>query len=31
MHELAYKHGVYGAMWPKEYGGTPPGNQLSIY
>jgi len=24
LHEKAYKAGIYGAMWPKEYGGTPP-------
>lgn len=24
LHEKAYKAGVYGAIWPKEYGGTPP-------
>jgi len=24
LHQLAYKAGVFGACWPKEYGGTPP-------
>lgn len=24
LHEKAYKAGIYGAMYPKEYGGTPP-------
>jgi len=24
LHEIAYKHGVFGSCWPKEYGGTPP-------
>ena len=24
LHEKAYKAGIYGAVWPKEYGGTPP-------
>jgi len=24
LHEIAYKAGVFGACWPKEYGGTPP-------
>lgn len=24
MHDKAYKAGIYGAMWPTEYGGTPP-------
>jgi len=24
LHSLAYNEGIYGAMWPKEYGGTPP-------
>lgn len=24
LHEKAYKAGIYAAVWPKEYGGTPP-------
>jgi len=24
LHEKAYKAGIYAAMWPTEYGGTPP-------
>ena len=24
LHEKAYKAGIYGAMYPAEYGGTPP-------
>jgi len=24
MHVRAYKAGIYGAIWPKEFGGTPP-------
>jgi len=24
LHQKAYEAGVYSAMWPKEYGGTPP-------
>ncbi len=24
LHAKAYKAGIYGAMWPAEYGGTPP-------
>jgi len=24
LHETAYKAGVFGAIWPVEYGGTPP-------
>jgi alkylation response protein AidB-like acyl-CoA dehydrogenase len=24
LHEKAYKAGIYGAVWPTEYGGTPP-------
>lgn len=24
LHEKAYAAGVYGAMWPREWGGTPP-------
>ena len=24
LHEKAYNAGIYGAAWPKEYGGTPP-------
>merc|ERR1711976_1058700 len=27
---IAYKEGIYGALWPKEYGGTPPKN-LDIF
>merc|ERR1711998_143311 len=23
---IAYKEGIYGALWPKEFGGTPPKN-----
>src|SRR5690242_12990326 len=23
-HRKCYEAGVYGAIWPKEYGGTPP-------
>jgi alkylation response protein AidB-like acyl-CoA dehydrogenase len=26
LHAKAYAAGVYGAVWPKEYGGTPPDN-----
>jgi acyl-CoA dehydrogenase len=26
LHEKAYKAGVFGAIWPKEFGGTPPEN-----
>lgn len=26
LHEKSYKAGIYGAIWPKEYGGTPPEN-----
>jgi len=25
-HQKAYEAGVFGAIWPKEYGGTPPDN-----
>lgn len=24
LHEKAYAAGIYGSMWPKEFGGTPP-------
>jgi len=24
LHQKAYAAGIYGAIWPKEYGGTPP-------
>jgi len=24
LHRKAYEAGIYGAVWPKEYGGTPP-------
>lgn len=24
MHEKCYKAGIYGAIWPAQYGGTPP-------
>lgn len=24
LHKKAYNAGIYGAVWPKEYGGTPP-------
>jgi alkylation response protein AidB-like acyl-CoA dehydrogenase/predicted heme/steroid binding protein len=24
LREKAFKEGIYGAIWPKEYGGTPP-------
>lgn len=24
LHEKAYKAGIYGAIWPVQYGGTPP-------
>eukprot|EP01006_Ploeotia_vitrea_P044163 TRINITY_DN66815_c6_g9_i1.p1 TRINITY_DN66815_c6_g9~~TRINITY_DN66815_c6_g9_i1.p1 ORF type:complete len:525 (-),score=279.30 TRINITY_DN66815_c6_g9_i1:461-1987(-) len=24
LHERAYKAGIYGAIWPREFGGTPP-------
>uniref|UniRef100_A0A7S4M790 Cytochrome b5 heme-binding domain-containing protein n=1 Tax=Vannella robusta TaxID=1487602 RepID=A0A7S4M790_9EUKA len=24
LHEKAYRAGIYGAIWPEEYGGTPP-------
>eukprot|EP00486_Rosalina_sp_Unknown_P015703 CAMPEP_0201580974 /NCGR_PEP_ID=MMETSP0190_2-20130828/59887_1 /ASSEMBLY_ACC=CAM_ASM_000263 /TAXON_ID=37353 /ORGANISM="Rosalina sp." /LENGTH=109 /DNA_ID=CAMNT_0048018055 /DNA_START=21 /DNA_END=347 /DNA_ORIENTATION=- len=24
LHDKAYKAGIYGAMYPAEYGGTPP-------
>eukprot|EP01006_Ploeotia_vitrea_P044152 TRINITY_DN66815_c6_g2_i1.p1 TRINITY_DN66815_c6_g2~~TRINITY_DN66815_c6_g2_i1.p1 ORF type:complete len:509 (-),score=292.31 TRINITY_DN66815_c6_g2_i1:1380-2906(-) len=24
LHEKAYKAGIYAAVWPQEYGGTPP-------
>eukprot|EP01095_Lingulamoeba_sp_RSL-Kostka_P016785 TRINITY_DN834_c2_g2_i1.p1 TRINITY_DN834_c2_g2~~TRINITY_DN834_c2_g2_i1.p1 ORF type:complete len:502 (-),score=176.07 TRINITY_DN834_c2_g2_i1:135-1640(-) len=24
LHKQAYEAGIYGAIWPKEYGGTPP-------
>lgn len=24
LHEKAYAAGIYAAMWPSEYGGTPP-------
>ena len=26
LHTKAYEAGIYGSMWPKEYGGTPPEN-----
>jgi len=26
LHTKAYAAGIYGSMWPKEYGGTPPEN-----
>lgn len=24
LHQRAYKAGIYGAIWPEQYGGTPP-------
>jgi len=24
LHEKAYQAGIYGAVWPEQYGGTPP-------
>jgi len=29
LHERAYKAGMYGAFWPKKYGGTTPNEQES--
>lgn len=26
LHQKAYEAGIYAAMWPEEYGGTPPKN-----
>ena len=31
LHEKGYKMGVFGAPWPKEYGGTPPSEGWDMF